>query len=121
MSGQRAHRRNCAEGPGLGLGRQAEGPTGHRLAVAVGGVGVPEQCGGSLGPRQCTQSSWFGPIVLPLDTCCLVPFPQNLPVETLGPESSMDPEPSRAPQAPQGPCKADGEEVAGTSDGEGSS
>uniref|UniRef100_A0A2K6GJK8 PBX homeobox interacting protein 1 n=1 Tax=Propithecus coquereli TaxID=379532 RepID=A0A2K6GJK8_PROCO len=44
---------------------------------------------------------------------------ESLPVETLGPEARMDPESERAPQAPRRPSKADGEELAGTSDGEG--
>lgn len=42
---------------------------------------------------------------------------ESLPVETLGAESRMDPEPERAPQAPWSPSKADGEELAGTLDG----
>ncbi|KAB0396299.1 hypothetical protein E2I00_015534, partial [Balaenoptera physalus] len=42
----------------------------------------------------------------------------NLPVETLGPESRMDAESERAPQAPWSPSKAAAEELAGTLDGE---
>nr|XP_007975141.2 pre-B-cell leukemia transcription factor-interacting protein 1 isoform X4 [Chlorocebus sabaeus] len=44
---------------------------------------------------------------------------ESLPVETLGPASRMDPESERALQAPHSPSKADGEELAGTMDGEG--
>ncbi|XP_078211934.1 pre-B-cell leukemia transcription factor-interacting protein 1 isoform X5 [Callithrix jacchus] len=44
---------------------------------------------------------------------------ESLPVETLGPASRRDPEPERALQAPRSPSKADGEELAGTVDGEG--
>uniref|UniRef100_A0A2K5F831 PBX homeobox interacting protein 1 n=1 Tax=Aotus nancymaae TaxID=37293 RepID=A0A2K5F831_AOTNA len=44
---------------------------------------------------------------------------ESLPVETLGPASRRDPEPKRALQAPRSPSKADGEELAGTVDGEG--
>lgn len=40
-------------------------------------------------------------------------------METLGPASRMDPESERALQAPHSPSKADGEELAGTMDGEG--
>ena len=62
----------------------------------------------------------FHPAVLPLEQpFCLCPIPQNLPVETLGPESRMDPESERAPQAPWSPSKAAAEELAGTLDGEG--
>ncbi|KAF6075390.1 PBX homeobox interacting protein 1 [Phyllostomus discolor] len=43
---------------------------------------------------------------------------ESLPVETLGPESRVDLEPQRAPQAPWSSSKADGEELAGTLDGE---
>nr|XP_030697943.1 pre-B-cell leukemia transcription factor-interacting protein 1 isoform X3 [Globicephala melas] len=43
---------------------------------------------------------------------------ENLPVETLGPESRMDLESERAPQAPWSPSKAAAEELAGTLDGE---
>ncbi|KAM5200967.1 pre-B-cell leukemia transcription factor-interacting protein 1 isoform 2-T3 [Hipposideros larvatus] len=43
---------------------------------------------------------------------------ESLSVETLGPEPRIDPEPERAPQAPQSPSKADGGAVAGTLDGE---
>ncbi|MBW01928.1 Pre-B-cell leukemia transcription factor-interacting protein 1, partial [Eschrichtius robustus] len=43
---------------------------------------------------------------------------ENLPVETLGPESRMDAESERAPQAPWSPSKAAAEELAGTLDGE---
>uniref|UniRef100_A0A2I3RJN4 PBX homeobox interacting protein 1 n=1 Tax=Pan troglodytes TaxID=9598 RepID=A0A2I3RJN4_PANTR len=43
----------------------------------------------------------------------------SLPVETLGPASRMDPESERALQAPHSPSKADGKELAGTMDGEG--
>lgn len=43
---------------------------------------------------------------------------ESLPVETLGPESGVDPEPQRAPQTPWSSSKADGEELAGTLDGE---
>nr|KAF6413911.1 PBX homeobox interacting protein 1 [Molossus molossus] len=42
---------------------------------------------------------------------------ESLPVETLGPEPTMDPKPQRAPQGPGSPAKAD-EELAGTLDGE---
>lgn len=44
---------------------------------------------------------------------------ESLPVETLGPEPRVDPESERAPQAPQSPSKAEGEELSGTEDGEG--
>ncbi|XP_058295214.1 pre-B-cell leukemia transcription factor-interacting protein 1 isoform X3 [Hylobates moloch] len=44
---------------------------------------------------------------------------ESLPVETLGPASRMDLESERALQAPHSPSKADGEELAGTMDGEG--
>uniref|UniRef100_A0A2R9C9G4 PBX homeobox interacting protein 1 n=1 Tax=Pan paniscus TaxID=9597 RepID=A0A2R9C9G4_PANPA len=44
---------------------------------------------------------------------------ESLPVETLGPASRMDPESERALQAPHSPSKADGKELAGTMDGEG--
>nr|XP_012623367.1 pre-B-cell leukemia transcription factor-interacting protein 1 isoform X2 [Microcebus murinus] len=44
---------------------------------------------------------------------------ESLPVETVGPESRTDPESERAPQALQRPSEADGEELAGTLDGEG--
>uniref|UniRef100_A0A8C9AEY1 PBX homeobox interacting protein 1 n=1 Tax=Prolemur simus TaxID=1328070 RepID=A0A8C9AEY1_PROSS len=44
---------------------------------------------------------------------------ESLPVETLGPESRTDPESERAPQPPQNSSKANGEELAATSDGEG--
>ena len=58
--------------------------------------------------------------VLPLgQPFCLCPFPQSLPVETLGPESRRDPEPESAPHTPQSPSKAAAEELAGTLDGEG--
>lgn len=43
---------------------------------------------------------------------------ETLPVETLGPESRMDPESEEAPQALQDSSKADGKESAGTLDGE---
>ncbi|XP_013363790.1 PREDICTED: pre-B-cell leukemia transcription factor-interacting protein 1 isoform X2 [Chinchilla lanigera] len=43
---------------------------------------------------------------------------ENLPVETLGPEPRTDPESERAPQVSQSPSKEDGEELAGTLDGE---
>lgn len=43
---------------------------------------------------------------------------ESPPVETLGPESGVDPEPQRAPQAPGSSSKADDEELAGTLDGE---
>lgn len=43
---------------------------------------------------------------------------ESLPVETLGPGSTVDPDPQRAPPAPWSPSKADGEELAGTLDGE---
>ncbi|XP_024429363.2 pre-B-cell leukemia transcription factor-interacting protein 1 [Desmodus rotundus] len=43
---------------------------------------------------------------------------ESLPVETLGSESGMDPDPQRAPQTPWSSSKADGEELAGTLDGE---
>ncbi|XP_006095148.1 pre-B-cell leukemia transcription factor-interacting protein 1 isoform X1 [Myotis lucifugus] len=43
---------------------------------------------------------------------------ESLPVETLGPGSKVDPEPPRAPPAPWSPSQADGEELAGTLDGE---
>ncbi|KAG8519911.1 Pre-B-cell leukemia transcription factor-interacting protein 1, partial [Galemys pyrenaicus] len=56
-----------------------------------------------------------------LDSSCrlssgllFVCLPQNLPVETLGPESRMDPESETAPPAPCSPSKKDGEELAGT-------
>ncbi|XP_043311098.1 pre-B-cell leukemia transcription factor-interacting protein 1 isoform X2 [Cervus elaphus] len=42
---------------------------------------------------------------------------ESLPVETLGPESGMDPESERAPRAPLSPSKAAAEESAGTLDG----
>ncbi|XP_047375917.1 pre-B-cell leukemia transcription factor-interacting protein 1 isoform X4 [Sciurus carolinensis] len=44
---------------------------------------------------------------------------ESLPVETLGPEPRVDPESERTLQAPQSPSKADGEELSGTEDGEG--
>ncbi|KAM5256459.1 pre-B-cell leukemia transcription factor-interacting protein 1 [Ctenodactylus gundi] len=43
----------------------------------------------------------------------------SLPVETLGPESKMDPECEGAAQAPRSHSMTDGEELAGTLDGEG--
>ncbi|KAM8812184.1 pre-B-cell leukemia transcription factor-interacting protein 1 isoform 1-T1 [Rhynchonycteris naso] len=43
---------------------------------------------------------------------------ENLSVETLGPESRMDPEPQRNAQVPWSPSKADDEELAETLDGE---
>lgn len=43
---------------------------------------------------------------------------ETLPVETLGPEPSMDPESEGTPQALQDSSKADGKELAGTLDGE---
>ncbi|XP_057581379.1 pre-B-cell leukemia transcription factor-interacting protein 1 isoform X2 [Hippopotamus amphibius kiboko] len=42
---------------------------------------------------------------------------ESLPVETLGPESRMDPELERAPGAPRSPSKAAAKELAGTLDG----
>uniref|UniRef100_A0A2K6SX95 PBX homeobox interacting protein 1 n=1 Tax=Saimiri boliviensis boliviensis TaxID=39432 RepID=A0A2K6SX95_SAIBB len=44
---------------------------------------------------------------------------ESLPVETLGPASRRDPDPERTLQAPRSPSKADGEELPGTVDGEG--
>ncbi|XP_037681777.1 pre-B-cell leukemia transcription factor-interacting protein 1 isoform X2 [Choloepus didactylus] len=44
---------------------------------------------------------------------------ESLPVETLGPESRMDPGSEMAPQTPPSPSRADEEELAGTLDGEG--
>ncbi|XP_054418912.1 pre-B-cell leukemia transcription factor-interacting protein 1 [Pteronotus mesoamericanus] len=52
------------------------------------------------------------------DNSWLLASSESLPVETLGPESGMDPEPQRAPQTPGSSSKADGEELAGTLDGE---
>ncbi|XP_005006191.1 pygopus homolog 2 isoform X2 [Cavia porcellus] len=43
---------------------------------------------------------------------------ESLPVETLGPESRTEPESERAAQVSQSPSKEDGEELAGTLDGE---
>ncbi|XP_007946808.1 pre-B-cell leukemia transcription factor-interacting protein 1 [Orycteropus afer afer] len=44
---------------------------------------------------------------------------ENLPVETLGPESRLDTESDMGPQAPSSLSKADGEELVGTLDKEG--
>ncbi|XP_038958268.1 pre-B-cell leukemia transcription factor-interacting protein 1 isoform X3 [Rattus norvegicus] len=49
---------------------------------------------------------------------CSSPSGQTLPVETLGPESRVDPESEEAPQALQDSSKADGKESAGTLNGE---
>ncbi|XP_044905108.1 pre-B-cell leukemia transcription factor-interacting protein 1 isoform X3 [Felis catus] len=46
------------------------------------------------------------------------PLPQGLPVETLGPESRMDPEPEKAPQAPRSHFEAAADELAGAVNGE---
>ncbi|XP_047695843.1 pre-B-cell leukemia transcription factor-interacting protein 1 isoform X1 [Prionailurus viverrinus] len=46
------------------------------------------------------------------------PLPQGLPVETLGPESRMDPEPGKAPQAPRSHFEAAADELAGAVNGE---
>lgn len=50
---------------------------------------------------------------------CLHPFPQSLPVETLGQESTVDTESERAPQALGSPSKAAVEELAGAEAGGG--
>ncbi|XP_058165755.1 pre-B-cell leukemia transcription factor-interacting protein 1 isoform X2 [Dasypus novemcinctus] len=44
---------------------------------------------------------------------------ESLPVETLGPESRMDPESEMAPLTCPSPSRAEGEELAGTLDGDG--
>lgn len=50
---------------------------------------------------------------------CLHPFPQSLPVETLGPESTVDAELESAPQALGSPSKTAVGELAGAEDGGG--
>lgn len=59
-----------------------------------------------------------------LDLCsamafCLPPFPQSLPVETLGPEPAADAESEGAPGALGSPSKAAAEEPAGAEEGGG--
>ncbi|XP_023598334.1 pre-B-cell leukemia transcription factor-interacting protein 1 isoform X1 [Trichechus manatus latirostris] len=62
-----------------------------------------------------SDKSW---VLAGSEPSCSHPSPQSLPVETLGPESTMDPESDMAPQTPPSLSKADGEELAGTLDGE---
>lgn len=90
------------------------------LCICKMWAGIPERCGWSQAPQESTPCSWLRPAVLPLkQPFCLHPCPQSLPVETLGPESGMDPESERAPRAPLSPSKAAAEESAGTLDGGG--
>ena len=71
-------------------------------------VGVPGPCGWPQGPQQSTRAPGLEH-----------PLPQGLPVETLGPESRMDPEPEKAPQAPRSHFEAAADELAGAVNGEG--
>lgn len=82
-------------------------------------AGAPAQCSWSQAPRRRPHAPGFVLSSLLYSTSCFRSFPQSLPVETLGPGSKVDPEPQRAPPAPWSPSQEDGEELAGTLDGEG--
>ncbi|XP_010346673.1 pre-B-cell leukemia transcription factor-interacting protein 1 isoform X3 [Saimiri boliviensis] len=91
------------------------GGEGGRSSVSARGVG------GALEEPSWEEGVDFGdnPGAGHMDWDSLAEGRQSLPVETLGPASRRDPDPERTLQAPRSPSKADGEELPGTVDGEG--
>ncbi|XP_073904060.1 pre-B-cell leukemia transcription factor-interacting protein 1 isoform X3 [Castor canadensis] len=83
---------------------------GFRVQGGMAGqVAASEASGTSVTMASCPDS----------DNSWVLAGSESLPVETLGPEPRMDPDFKSASQSPLNPSEGDGEELAGTLDGEG--